>query len=125
MTPNPPRLQLHGIVVPFVTPYTADGAIDTASLRRAVTHLVEGRVQDLFALDSTDECVFLNPQQRSTMGESIVNEAAVPRAVVGDVIDTGRCGAQRQIGCACWWFGWATGAGGRLDRQSHRAGSRC
>jgi 4-hydroxy-tetrahydrodipicolinate synthase len=73
---KPPHLQLHGIVAPVVTPYTADGAIDTASMRRVVTDLIDGGVQGLFALGSTGECVFLNPLQCATVGESIVDEAA-------------------------------------------------
>ncbi len=64
------------MLAPVVTPYTANGAIDTASLRRMVIHLVDGGVQGPLELGSTGECRFLNPQQRATMGESIGGEAA-------------------------------------------------
>lgn len=82
-----PTLRLHGIVPPVVTPYTAGGAIDTTSLRRVVRHLLDGGVHGLFALGSTSECVFLNPQQRATVIETIVNEAAGRVPVVAGVLD--------------------------------------
>jgi 4-hydroxy-tetrahydrodipicolinate synthase len=81
------QLQLHGIVPPVVTPYTADGAIDTASLRRVVRHLLDGGVHGLFALGSTSECVFLTPAQRATVIETIVDEAAGRVPVVAGVLD--------------------------------------
>jgi 4-hydroxy-tetrahydrodipicolinate synthase len=81
------QLQLHGIVPPVVTPYTADGAIDTASLRRVVRHLLDGGVHGLFALGSTSECVFLTPAQRATVIETILDEAAGRVPVVAGVLD--------------------------------------
>jgi 4-hydroxy-tetrahydrodipicolinate synthase len=81
------RLQLHGIVPPVATPYTADGAIDTAGLRRVVRHLLDGGVHGLFALGSTSECVFLDPKQRATVIETIVDEAAGRVPVVAGVLD--------------------------------------
>ena len=83
--PNP--LRLHGIVPPVVTPYTADGAIDTTSLRRVVRHLLGGGVHGLFALGSTSECVFLNPSQRAAVIETIVDETAGRVPVVAGVLD--------------------------------------
>ena len=81
------RLQLHGIVPPVATPYTADGAIDTTSLRRVVRHLLDGGVHGLFALGSTSECVFLTPAQRGAVIETIVDEAAGRVPVVAGVLD--------------------------------------
>ncbi|HEY6086841.1 MAG TPA: dihydrodipicolinate synthase family protein, partial [Burkholderiaceae bacterium] len=63
-------LQLQGIVPPVATPYTADGSIDSASLRRLVRHLLDGGVHGLFALGSTSECVFLTPAQRASVIET-------------------------------------------------------
>ena len=89
----PPLLRLHGIVPPVVTPYTADGAIDTASLRRVVRHLLAGGVHGLFALGTTSECVFLDAGQRATVIETIVDEAGAGVPVVAGVLDaaTDRC----------------------------------
>jgi 4-hydroxy-tetrahydrodipicolinate synthase len=83
----PSPLSLHGIVPPVATPYTADGAIDVASLRRVVRHLLDGGVHGLFALGSTSECVFLTPAQRATVIETIVDEAAGRVPVVAGVLD--------------------------------------
>ena len=80
-------LQLHGVIPPVVTPYTADGAVDTTSLRRVVRHLLDGGVHGLFALGSTSECVFLNPSQRATVIETLVDEAAGRVPVVAGVLD--------------------------------------
>ncbi|MES2959341.1 MAG: dihydrodipicolinate synthase family protein [Pseudomonadota bacterium] len=89
-------LQLQGIVPPVATPYAADGAIDTHSLRRVVRHLLEGGVHGLFALGSTSECVFLTAAQRASVIETIVDEAAGRVPVVAGVIDatTDHCIAQ-------------------------------
>jgi 4-hydroxy-tetrahydrodipicolinate synthase len=83
----PSPLSLRGIVPPVATPYTADGAIDVASLRRVVRHLLGGGVHGLFALGSTSECVFLTPAQRATVIETIVDEAAGRVPVVAGVLD--------------------------------------
>jgi 4-hydroxy-tetrahydrodipicolinate synthase len=80
-------LNLHGIVPPVVTPYTAGGGIDTKSLRRVVRHLLDGGVHGLFALGSTSECVFLDPAQRASVIETIVDEAAGRVPVVAGVLD--------------------------------------
>ncbi len=80
-------LNLHGIVPPVVTPYSADGGIDTKSLRRVVRHLLDGGVHGLFALGSTSECVFLDPSQRASVIETIVDEAAGRVPVVAGVLD--------------------------------------
>jgi 4-hydroxy-tetrahydrodipicolinate synthase len=80
-------LKLQGIVPPVVTPYTAAGDIDTKSLRRVVRHLLGSGVHGLFALGSTSECVFLNPAQRATVIETIVDEADGRVPVVAGVLD--------------------------------------
>ena len=79
--------KLHGIVPPVVTPYAADGNIDTQSLRRVVRHLLGGGVHGLFALGTTSECVFLTPAQRATVIETIIDEAAGRVPVVAGVLD--------------------------------------
>jgi 4-hydroxy-tetrahydrodipicolinate synthase len=80
-------LSLHGIVPPVVTPYSADGAIDTASLRRVIRHLVGGGVHGLFVLGTTSECVFLTPQQRATVIETALDEAGGRLPVVAGILD--------------------------------------
>jgi 4-hydroxy-tetrahydrodipicolinate synthase len=99
-------LRLHGIVPPVVTPYTAEGAVDTASLRRVVRHLLDGGVHGLFALGSTSECVFLDAAQRAQVIETVIDETAGRVPVVAGVIDatTDHCVAHarqaRSLGAA-------------------------
>lgn len=80
-------LRLHGIVPPIVTPYTAEGGIDTAGLRRVVRHLLDGGVHGLFALGTTSECVFLEAVQRAQVIETVLDEAGGRVPVVAGVID--------------------------------------
>ncbi len=81
-------LQLHGIIPPVVTPYTADYAIDKTSLRRVIKHLLDGGVHGLFMLGSTSECVFLNPRQRAEVLEVAVAEANGQVPVLAGILDT-------------------------------------
>ncbi len=83
----PDPLKLHGIVPPVVTPYTADGSIDTKSLRRVIRHLLDGGVHGLFMLGTTSECVFLNARQRACVLETAVDEARGRVPIVAGVLD--------------------------------------
>lgn len=53
-----------GVVPPLCTPFTADGAIDAASLERLVDYQIEGGVNGIFALGSTSEAGAMNDAQR-------------------------------------------------------------
>jgi len=44
-----------GVVTPMVTPFTSDGKIDRAGLRRLVDHLAEGGVSGIFLMGTTGE----------------------------------------------------------------------
>ena len=67
---------------------TEDFEVDTASLRRLVAFLIEGGVDGLFILGSTSESVFLTNDQRATVMEVAVHEAAGRVPVVAGIIDT-------------------------------------
>lgn len=92
------NLKLHGIVPPVVTPYGADGQIDSTSLRRVVRHLLGGGVHGLFVLGTTSECVFLDPRQRAEVIEVVLSEAGGRVPVVAGVLDatTDHCIAHAQ-----------------------------
>ena len=47
--------KLRGIIVPLVTPFTADGRIDEESLRNLVEFVVEGKVNGIFVMGTTGE----------------------------------------------------------------------
>lgn len=50
-----------GVIPPVVTPLTADGELDRASLDRVVGHLLDSGVNGLFALGSSGETAYLTP----------------------------------------------------------------
>ncbi len=77
-----------GIVPPVATPMTEDFEVDTASLRQLIAFLIDGGVDGLFILGSTSESVFLTNEQRATVMEVAVREAAGRVPVVAGIIDT-------------------------------------
>ncbi|MGQ9599666.1 MAG: dihydrodipicolinate synthase family protein [Anaerolineae bacterium] len=44
-----------GVVVPMITPFTADGDLDELAIRRVIDHLVGGGVAGIFVLGTTGE----------------------------------------------------------------------
>ncbi len=46
-----------GVIVPMITPFTPDGDIDKAAVRRVVEHLVSGGVHGIFVLGTTGEAL--------------------------------------------------------------------
>jgi 4-hydroxy-tetrahydrodipicolinate synthase len=45
-----PTETYRGVIVPMVTPFTRDGSIDKAAVRRVVEHLASGGVHGIFGL---------------------------------------------------------------------------
>ncbi|MBP3043642.1 dihydrodipicolinate synthase family protein [Arthrobacter jiangjiafuii] len=78
-----PTPQFHGVIPPVVTPRTADGRIDTASLTRLTKHLIEGGVHGLFVLGSSAEVPYLTNDERELVVTTIagVNAGQVPLIV--------------------------------------------
>lgn len=87
--------ELHGVIPPVSTPFTEDFEVDQPSLERLVEHLIEGGVHGLFALGSTSETVFLTPQQRSQVLETITATVKGRVPILAGVIDmtTAECTA--------------------------------
>ncbi|WP_066299712.1 dihydrodipicolinate synthase family protein [Arthrobacter luteolus] len=75
-----PTSRFHGVVPPVVTPRTADGAVDTASLEKLTKHLLEGGVSGLFVLGSSGEVPYLTNDERDVIMRTVagVNAGAVP-----------------------------------------------
>ncbi|WP_300682859.1 dihydrodipicolinate synthase family protein [Nocardioides sp.] len=61
-----------GVIPPVVTPLTAEGEVDVASLERLVQHLLDAGCNGLFALGSSGETVYLTDAQRDLALETIV-----------------------------------------------------
>ncbi|MFI7386917.1 dihydrodipicolinate synthase family protein [Streptomyces sp. NPDC049813] len=79
---------LRGVVPPLVTPLTAEGDVDVASVRRLVGHLVGAGVHGLFLLGSSGEAAYLTDLQRRTALEAAVEAAAGRVPVLAGVIET-------------------------------------
>ncbi len=62
--------RFHGIIPPVVTPLDRNGGLDTASLERLLTHMIEGGVHGLFILGTTGE----GPSLPQTVQEQMIKE---------------------------------------------------
>jgi len=51
--------RLHGVIVPLLTPFTADGHVDEESLRRLTNHVIDGGVNGVFIMGTTGEFQYL------------------------------------------------------------------
>ncbi|KDQ70394.1 dihydrodipicolinate synthase family protein [Streptomyces halstedii] len=77
-----------GVIPPVVTPLTADGELDRASLERVVGHLLDGGVSGLFALGSSGETAYLTPGQQDEVIKVITSAAAGQVPVLVGAIET-------------------------------------
>jgi 4-hydroxy-tetrahydrodipicolinate synthase len=89
-------LKYHGAVVPLVTPFTAQGALDEAALDRLVDAQIAGGVAGIFVLGTTGEGAHVPREFRLRLVEQTVrrvNQRALVYAGVGDThpegIDSG------------------------------------
>lgn len=58
---------LEGIIVPLVTPLSADGRIDLKGLNSLIEHVIQGGVHGIFILGTTGEAQSLGMNQREEM----------------------------------------------------------
>ena len=78
---------LRGIVPPVCTPLGPDGDVDTTSLERHVSFLIDAGVHGLFVLGSSSEVAFLTDRQRDRVVEVAVKTAAGQVPVLAGAID--------------------------------------
>ncbi|WP_419999573.1 dihydrodipicolinate synthase family protein [Streptomyces boninensis] len=76
-----------GVVPPLCTPLTAEGEVDTESMRSLAEHLVGAGVDGLFLLGSSGETAYLSDAQRRTALEAAVAAADGRVPVLAGVID--------------------------------------
>lgn len=69
-------MNFRGTGVALVTPFTSNGAVDTAGLKKLVEHCISGGVEYLVALGTTGESATLNPAEKKLVRESIVEYSA-------------------------------------------------
>ena len=65
-----------GVIVPMVTPFTSNGNIDEAAVRRVVEHLIAGGVQGIFVLGTTGEAVSISREERQVLVMTAVEATA-------------------------------------------------
>lgn len=58
---------LEGIIVPLVTPLSADGRIDVEGLNNLIAHVIQGGVHGVFILGTTGEAQSLSMNQREEL----------------------------------------------------------
>lgn len=66
--------RLTGIVVPIVTPLTDDDAIDVASTRKLVEHVIDGGLTCLYPCGTTGEMMYLSVDERKKVTETVIEE---------------------------------------------------
>ena len=95
---RPPSPGPH-LLVALLTPFTAGGEVDTASLRRLVAYLQAGGVEEFFVVGSTGEAPLLDESARLTIIET-VRSAAPAGTIYAGVSGTGHRHAIRHCRAA-------------------------
>jgi len=80
------RLKISGVIVPMLTPFTADGQIDERGVAALVDFLIERGVAGLFPLGTTGEGALLTTPERQQVAEWVIRYA---RERVPVIIHTG------------------------------------
>jgi len=79
---------LRGIVVPIITPLTANENLDEGALRKIVDHLLKGGVHGIFVNSTTGEAVCLLDKDRDAALKIVVDQVAGRIPVYAGVSDT-------------------------------------
>jgi 4-hydroxy-tetrahydrodipicolinate synthase len=70
------QTKYRGVVVPMVSPFTADGGIDEPSATRLMAHLIDGGIPGVFVLGTTGESMSIHPRERARLVECAAKAAA-------------------------------------------------
>jgi 4-hydroxy-tetrahydrodipicolinate synthase len=92
--------QLRGVLPALITPLTRDGAVDEASVRRLVEHVLAGGVHGLLALGSTGETASLDEPSRRRMLEAVVAAADGRAPVISGVAQSHLAAARAEVAAA-------------------------
>ena len=85
MTQTDQGQRIHGVVVPILTPFTPDEAVDVASLRRLTNYVIDNGVHGIWAAGTTGEFAALDEPARRLVIETVADEAAGRVPVIGNV----------------------------------------
>jgi 4-hydroxy-tetrahydrodipicolinate synthase len=80
--------ELHGIIVPLITPVDRDDRVDESSFRKLIRHVIEGGVHGLFVGGSAGEGPLLTEKEWTRMMEIARNENRNRVSLLGGVMDT-------------------------------------
>jgi len=69
-----PRIELKGIFVPHVTPFTSEGDLDEEALRTCVRFWVKEGVSGLVPCGSNGEAPYLNREERKKVIRAVIDE---------------------------------------------------
>lgn len=91
-------MNIEGILVPIVTPFTADNQVDTALLAELVGAFIAKGVRGIVACGTTGEYYALSEDERETVLNTIVKAAAGRCTLIAGVSDmSSEVAAQRAI----------------------------
>jgi len=77
--------KLHGIIVPIVTPFLADGRVDEKSLRALANHVIDGGVNGIFVMGTTGEFQYMSFEQQRSAIRTVADEVGDRTLVVAGV----------------------------------------
>jgi dihydrodipicolinate synthase/N-acetylneuraminate lyase len=70
------RIAYRGVIVPMITPFTPDGAIDEPAVGRIVEHLLAGGVEGIFPLGTTGEYASIHSDDKRRLIAATVQHVA-------------------------------------------------
>ena len=88
MTPQANQRMFRGVIVPLVTPLSAQDRLDEAGLDRLVAHVIEGGVNGIFVLGTTGEAPSLSYRIRRELISRVCEAAAEKVPVLVGITDT-------------------------------------
>jgi len=80
--------ELHGIIVPLITPVDSDDRVDESSFRKMIHHVINGGVHGLFVGGSAGEGPLLTEKEWTRMMEIARDENGNRVSLLGGVMDT-------------------------------------
>jgi 4-hydroxy-tetrahydrodipicolinate synthase len=82
------NIELHGVIVPVITPVDPDDRVDEESFRKIIRHVIEGGVHGLFVGGSAGEGPLLAEKEWARMMEIALDENRGEVPLLGGVMDT-------------------------------------
>jgi dihydrodipicolinate synthase/N-acetylneuraminate lyase len=64
--------RMHGVIVPIVTPFDAEGNVDVAAIGRLIDYLVEQGVHSVYPNGTTGEMLKLSVEERKLVAETVM-----------------------------------------------------